>query len=694
MKTAPVPDNEALRVLALERLGLMDTPPDVVFDSLAQAAANLCEVPIALICLVDPSRQWFKSCIGLEASETSRDVAFCAHTILDPNALMEVEDTLHDERFHDNPLVTAEPHIRFYAGQPLVTKEGYALGTLCVIDRKPRRLTFPQREALAGMANAISNLFEERRNQPPSSASAETETPGAEQQNKPIEKTERDLLLTEGKYRDLFENAHDFILSFLPDGTFEYTNPALMKTLGYTQEQMSTLKISDIIDPENLDHTNELFSQVQDGKSVGEVELRLITKDKKVVFVDGGINCRFKDGALISTRAILHNVTEHVLHERSLQAAKKVAESATEEKSRFLAAASHDLRQPLQMFDLYLTELEEISDDPQAEPLHERLRSSLSTVSEILDALLDISKLESGAVTPERQDISLDQFISPLIANLKPNADVKGLTLRAELEPCVINSDPALLARILENLIGNAIRYTNSGEVVVRVTRRRSNAMIVVEDTGVGMPPDALNSIFDEYKQLDNPNRDRRKGLGLGLSIVKHIAGLLEHKVHVRSTPGTGSAFSIQVPISEADPKANAPVTADPVPDETNDKPVVLFVDDYPDIVASTSRLFRGWGFDIHVAYDAEEALGHIEKGLEPDIIVSDYRLPGMNGVEMIAAIRDLTSPDLPALLITGDAAAKELKDARSSVIAILSKPARPRELKAIIESAKARADA
>lgn len=162
MKKAPPPFNEANRLKALERYGILDTPPDAVLDCIAQAAADLCETPIALISLIDPSRQWFKTCIGMPARETSRDLAFCTHAILDPTQLMEVEDASQDERFHDNPLVTGEPKIRFYAGKPLVTSDQFALGTLCVIDDKPRRLTAAQRNGLSRLAQTVMELLEER----------------------------------------------------------------------------------------------------------------------------------------------------------------------------------------------------------------------------------------------------------------------------------------------------------------------------------------------------------------------------------------------------------------------------------------------------------------------------------------------------------------------------------------------------
>ena len=162
MKTAPPSSNEAARLEALKRFGIMDSPSDAILDGLTQIAADLCETPIALVSLVDSNRQWFKSCIGLPVKETSKDIAFCSHAIQNPHALMEVEDASLDTRFHDNPLVTGDPNIRFYAGSPLVTPDGFALGTLCVIDDKPRKLTEAQRNGLINLSRVVTELLNER----------------------------------------------------------------------------------------------------------------------------------------------------------------------------------------------------------------------------------------------------------------------------------------------------------------------------------------------------------------------------------------------------------------------------------------------------------------------------------------------------------------------------------------------------
>ena len=162
MKIAAPSSDEPERLEALRRFGILDTPSDAVLDGLTQVAADLCETPIALVSLIDPTRQGFKSCIGLPVRETERDIAFCSHAIQNPDVLMEVEDATKDKRFHDNPLVTGEPNIRFYAGNPLVTPDGYALGTLCVIDDKPRKLTGSQRNGLINLSKVVTNLINER----------------------------------------------------------------------------------------------------------------------------------------------------------------------------------------------------------------------------------------------------------------------------------------------------------------------------------------------------------------------------------------------------------------------------------------------------------------------------------------------------------------------------------------------------
>jgi two-component system CheB/CheR fusion protein len=354
----------------------------------------------------------------------------------------------------------------------------------------------------------------------------------------------------------------------------------------------------------------------------------------------------------------IHDVTIHRQNERSLAAARERAEAATASKSRLLAAASHDLRQPLQSLGLYLAALTRHMEEPTQRRIGAKMRESLACMAGLLDALLDVSELDRGDVVVQQSDFPLRPLLDRVVNNHIQQARSKGLTLCVEGADCVVRSDPSLLERIIDNFVGNAVRYTNEGGVRIQCRCHGEAGRIEVCDTGIGIPADALTRIFDEYYQLDNPHRDRRKGLGLGLSIAGHIARLLEHRLDVSSEPGVGSKFAVEVPI---DIRSVAQTKTEEVASMTQQdkrdvaRPVVLFVDDDPAVVDATAMFFRSAGIDAHCATDCTGALAKLSAGLRPDIIVSDFWLPEHNGTELVRRVRQAVARMLPAIIMTGD---------------------------------------
>jgi signal transduction histidine kinase/CheY-like chemotaxis protein len=362
------------------------------------------------------------------------------------------------------------------------------------------------------------------------------------------------------------------------------------------------------------------------------------------------------------------------------------ASDASLGKSRFLAAASHDLRQPLQSTGLYLSVLLRRFDDPVIHEIGGKMRQSLDVMGELLEALLDISKLDSGSVVPEIEDFPIQDLLDRVTSAVSPQAEEKGLSLHVESSPLFVHSDPVLLQRIVENFVTNAVRYTEAGDISVVCQQDGESVRIDVTDTGIGIPEDAIATVFEEYFQLDNPNRNRHKGLGLGLSIVKHIARLLDHEVGVRSALGEGSTFSISVPHAETPVEATTR-SVSPAISTTNRPAAVLFVDDDPAIVDAILMMFAGEGFEVQAAQNGDDALAHIEKGFRPDVLVSDYRLPGYNGIEVVRRVRQRTREDLPAIIMTGDTSAHEIRSLPHCEI--LHKPVDTDGLVALIQGHK-----
>lgn len=463
------------------------------------------------------------------------------------------------------------------------------------------------------------------------------------------------------------------------------------------------------IHPDDRESVDLAFKESVESKAPYDITHRLLMKDGTIKWVQERCETHYDgEGNPIRSIGTVLDITERKLAEDELKvahdelegrvrertvalnAAKQEAEQANIAKSRFLAAASHDLRQPLQSIGLYLSVMDRLSDKPKLQEVSAKMHKSVDVMGELLDALLDVSKLDGGSITPEIKDFSTERMYHQLVADSGPLAAEKGLSFRCVGDPCVVRSDPALLQRIVENFVSNAIRYTESGGVEVRCDTSDNHARISVTDTGIGIPADALDTIFEEYFQLDNHVRDRRKGLGLGLSIVKHIARLLDHRLDVTSISGEGSTFSVEVPLgtpAEVLSAANEP-PARPV--QNARVPVVLFVDDDPAIVEGMTMMLEVSGIKVHTALDGDAALAHIAAGVAPDLVVSDYRLPKYNGVELIRRIRKQTMTDLPTVIMTGDTSSQEIEKANLDDCTILHKPVDVERLLLIIEQGSA----
>jgi signal transduction histidine kinase/CheY-like chemotaxis protein len=368
-----------------------------------------------------------------------------------------------------------------------------------------------------------------------------------------------------------------------------------------------------------------------------------------------------------------------------LAAKMEMAERANHAKSRFFAAASHDLRQPLHALTLFVAALKARSQQPETQNLVDNIEASTATMEQLFNALLDISRLDAGTIEAHPVHFRLHDMLLDLDKRFGALAAEKRLRLR--FRPCdvALYSDPLLIERILVNLISNAIRYTDDGGVLIACRPRGRMLRLSVIDTGRGIPPDQQESVFQEFVQLHNPARDRNKGLGLGLAIVSRLGRLLGHRVELRSRPGHGSIFSIDVPLGDAQLiKAH---TATAFPGFIPDNALVLLVDDESAILRGMAELFDNWHIDLVTAHSADEAAQWLDSiGRVPDVIVSDYRLPDdTDGIEVISRLRQKYGPDIPAILVTGDTAPDTILRISQAGFPLLHKPLRPAKLRALL---------
>jgi signal transduction histidine kinase len=393
-----------------------------------------------------------------------------------------------------------------------------------------------------------------------------------------------------------------------------------------------------------------------------------------------------RNGSRAARRAIGLRFENHELIERlrieteHAQAAHRTAEEANLAKSRFLAAASHDLRQPIHAQGLFLEVLARSKLSADQYDALANARATWQASAEMLDTLLDFSRIEAGVVEPQMQVFPLQPLLNKIENELAPQADAKGIVYRSRETHAAVRSDPALVALILRNLVSNAIRYTEQGGVLVACRARGEQVLIEVWDTGIGIEPAQHQAIFREFHQLGNAERDRRKGLGLGLAIAQGLARALGQPLALASTPGRGSVFRLALPAARAGVVAEGAAEAVPGPARVFDLRV-LVIDDDESVRTGMRQLLGAWGCVCDVADSIEEAQA-LARTHRPGLVISDYRLRELRtGAEAIAALRAEFGTDLPALLITGDTAPQRLREARATGVPLLHKPVLPSQL-------------
>jgi signal transduction histidine kinase/CheY-like chemotaxis protein len=376
--------------------------------------------------------------------------------------------------------------------------------------------------------------------------------------------------------------------------------------------------------------------------------------------------------------------------ERKVEERTRQLEAANLAKSRFLAAASHDLRQPLQALGMFVAQLNERMRAAERRQIVQRIETALAAMNELFTALLDISKLDAGVLKPQITEFPVNRLLNQVETTFAGVAREKGLSLRIIPSRCWIRSDFILLQRIICNLVSNAARYTNRGGIVVGCRLRGATLNIEVWDTGIGIPADQHQSIFDEFYRLGELDKDRRGGLGLGLAIVHRLCGLLDHPVSLTSKVGKGSRFVVAVPCAPAGAVIEAPKAAiRPAAFGASQIKTVWIIDDDPLVRDGMGSLLKSWGCRV-VVLGADRDFGSADVGNQtPDLIVSDYHLAaGKTGVEVAGRLRAMYGAKIPVFLMSGDTSPELLRAVRASGYHLLHKPVEPMELRGLLSHA------
>ncbi len=371
----------------------------------------------------------------------------------------------------------------------------------------------------------------------------------------------------------------------------------------------------------------------------------------------------------------------------SAEDARQSAEEANVAKSKFLAAASHDLRQPLHALGLFVAALENRVDSPDSRVLVEHINRSVAALEGLFNALLDISKLDAGIVQPRVVDLALAPLLAQLALEYQPQAAAKGLAWHCAHSDAVVRSDPTLLDTILRNLLSNAIRYTDQGQIVVTCEAVDGGNCIAITDTGIGIAPEHQREIFGEFVQLHNPERNRNDGLGLGLAIVDRLCRLIGHPIGLISTPGQGTTFTLTVAAGNRASLAPAFQPDMTLTDPALPSALVVVIDDEAAVREAMTALLEGWGYRVLATAAADETLAALTE--PPVAIVADYRLrENQTGDDAIRRIHAAWGETIPAMIVTGDTAPERLRFATQSGFALRHKPVSPSRLRAFLRNA------
>nr|BFD41108.1 ATP-binding protein [Pseudomonas sp. FFPRI_1] len=534
-----------------------------------------------------------------------------------------------------------------------------------------------------------------------------------------------DLETERNRYKWLFEHAVHGIFQASLQAGMRAANPALARMLGYQDPQEVLFSLADLAGNLFVGGVEELTAIAEqlhkqrsllgyetqlrrkDGSSL-DVLMNLLLKPDQDGLVEGFVaditerklaqqhleqlNDQLEqrvaartDELLDANRNLQQQIARRERIERDLREARDAAEAANRSKDKYLAAASHDLLQPLNAARLLISTLRERHLPAPEQLLVERTHQALEGAEDLLTDLLDISKLDQAAVKPDLATYRLDEMLAPLISEFQSVAEAAGLGLRVRFGDFALFTDLRLMTRILRNFLSNACRYTEHGSILLAARRRGDCLRLEVWDTGRGIAADRLQSIFLEFNQLDVGRAADRKGVGLGLAIVERIAKILGYRVQVDSRPGRGSRFSIDVPLAARVPlplaqQAPQPGTGNPLPGRR-----LLVLDNELSILESMAALLGQWGCEVVTATDQAAAL-EVLQGRAPELILADFHLDhGVTGCEVVAQLREHFRQPLPAVIITADRSDQCRRALQQLGAPLLNKPLKPGKLRAVL---------
>ncbi len=651
MQTPLLPENESERLAALYSRSLLDTFPEERFDRLTRLARHIFGVQIALVSLIDAHRQWFKSSQGLDVCDTGRDISFCGHAILDEE-IFHIPDARSDPRFADNPLVTGAPFIRFYAGAPLTTTDGFRIGTLCLIDPAARQLTAPELLALRDLADCVQS---------------EINRFGLEQQQLRLQKESEGL-------RYILESSPVSVrIMRMADKKLVFVNQSFC--------DMSRLSKAQVIgaDPSQfyrrIEDYQTLTARLQRGEPVINYPIELTSKGQDIWGLISFFNIEFEGEA--ASLAWIYDVTQ-------LVKARKEAERANHAKSEFLSSMSHELRTPMNAVLGFgqLLEYDDTLNAEQQESVQHILKGGRHLL-ELINQVLDLARVEAGHLTLSLEPVEINSVVQECRSLANTLAEKRNIVIsHGELTGMVVRADRTRLKQVLFNLLSNAIKYNREGGQV-KVDAQVMDAQrlrLRVTDTGPGIPAERLGDLFEPFNRLGVENTTV-EGTGIGLTITRRIVQAMGGSVDVQSTPGVGSTFWVELPL---DSLADLEHHAVPVSGSEADVAqlsavhhIVLYIEDNPvNIKLVAMILGRRKHIRLLSAHTPELGI-ELARTQQPDLILLDINMPGMNGYQVLDVFKsDAKVSSVPVVAVTANAMMHDIQRGKVAGFAdYLTKP-------------------
>ncbi|HEY0787438.1 MAG TPA: ATP-binding protein, partial [Thermoanaerobaculia bacterium] len=642
---APLARNEADRLTALRSIRSLTRQPEPHFDELARLAAEIFGVPFAVIGFVDDSLEWFKSRIGIPADSTDRDLGFCSETI-GAEDLLVVPDATTDARFAANPLVTAAPNVRFWAGVPLL-HDGWPIGAIGVLDRHPHQVSPAQMRALGVVARQVVARIE----------LAEAAV-GARKASEEAADLREMLRESDERFRDLFEHADDWVMSIGADGRILHTNRACLHALGY--EELAKKSIYDLVDGDAKAAFADSFDRVMLSGAAERIETVFVTVDGHRVTVEGGLNPKIVADRPVLARVIFRDISDRKRYEAELALARDAALESARLKSQFLTNVSHEIRTPMNgvigMLDLLLdTEL-----TPEQTEYVKTALSSAESLLATINNILQISKLEAGKAGVTLGDFDVQRTVGRVFEVMEVAVIGKPVKLLMEVDPSlplVLRGDVAKFRQALTNIVANAVKFTSEGTVRLRVLRDRDTdthvlVRVEVEDTGPGIPDEIRPHLFEAFTQADGSTTREFGGIGLGLATARRLIELLGGVLGLESRVGFGTTVWFTVPFEK---RAENRAAGDAHRKDLEGARVLLV-----ESGETSHRIIQHYLSEWKVAMDAVpspmDALRRARRaatnGTPFDVVIFDLRMAGLDGWEFAEAFRSDSSLDECALVM------------------------------------------